>query len=298
MTKLSHRAVMEDYYRAMGEGDFAHVVSLHSPDVICWMSGWSLVSGRFQGRDDLYAHMGQHVLGPLVVGSEPYVKGSRLVIVDGDLTVGLLHGGLPAQDGGRYDQYYLQIFRYEEGLIAEIVEMFDTVMVETQLFKHRLTTPRLPPAMPFHLDAPAITSALTRDGMVILAQSFADALAARHFPKAVACCSPRAEIRVIGSTPYSGCTTDLTILKTMFADGLQYTRVAAADGVAAVVLAQGGSPDHVQQYGLLIEADGESIGCISVFFDTAAAEEHVFDNPLCPAPSTSIMPPFDVTKLL
>lgn len=295
---MSHRAVMEDYYRAMGEGDFDHVVSLHSPDIICWMSGRSLVSGRFQGRDDLYAHMGQHVLGPLVVGSEPYVKGSRLVIVDGDLTVGLLHGGLPAQDGGRYNQFYLQIFRYEKGLITEIVELFDTVMVETQLFKHRLTTPRLPPAAPFHLDAPAITSALTRDGMVSLAQAFVDALAVQHFPRAVSCCGQNAEIRVIGSTPYSGCTTDLKVLAHIFADGLSYARVAVADAGAAVVLAQADSGDHVQQFGLLIEADGEKIGCISVFLDTAAAEAQVFDNPLCPAPSTSIMPPFDVTKVL
>jgi ketosteroid isomerase-like protein len=262
------------------------------------MSGRSLVSGRFQGRDDLYAHIGKHVLGPLVVGTEPYVKGSRLIIDDGDIGVGLLHGGLPAHDGGRYDQFYLQIFRYKDGLIQEIIELFDTVMVESALMKNRLSTPRPVPAVPFNLDAPGLVSQLSREEMVGLAKKFTNALTTRDIVGAAASLSPNAQIRVIGSTPLSGCTDDAAILAKLFGAGIVDARVVAADGTGAVVLAKAGDPGYAQQYGLVIEADGARIGCISLFLDTVEAEAWQFGNPILPAASVSIMPPFDVTKAL
>lgn len=294
MTSKTHRAIVEDYYRAMGEGDFDHVVELHDPDVICWMSGRAIVSGRFQGRTELYAHMGEHVLGPLLFGAEPYVKGSRIVILDDDIAVGLLHGGLPAKDGQRYDQFYLQIFRFENGLIREIVEMFDTVMVETALMKNRLQIPRALPAAPFTLASPALHSRLSREGMVALAEAFAAALAERDASHAGRLLADAADIRVIGSTPVSGVTCDAAVLANLFASGLADVRLIAADANAAVVLARSGNSDYAQQYGLLIEAEGEKIGCVSVFLDTAEAEAHEFGNPLQPATSQNIMPDFDI----
>ncbi|NML95656.1 nuclear transport factor 2 family protein [Novosphingobium olei] len=286
-------AAIRDYYRAMGEGDFEHVVSLHDPDVVCWMSGTSLVSGRFQGREPLYAHMGEHVLGPLVTGTEPYVKCSRLVLVDGDYTVGLLHGGLPARDGGRYDQFYLQIFRFEDGLIREIVEFFDTVMVETVLMKNRLEQPRAKPATPFDIVAPGCRSALDREGTVALAQRLTQALADGDWAAARASLAQDVIIRVIGSTPWSGQSDDAGVLERMFETGLSAFRVVAADSASAVVLAKAPAAQK-QQYGLIIETDGASVGCLSIFLDTAAAEAGQFGNRMIPATSQAINLPFDV----
>jgi ketosteroid isomerase-like protein len=286
---------VRDYYRAMGEGDFAHVVSLHDPDVTCWMSGTSLVSGRFEQREALYAHMGEHVLGPLVGDAEPYVKGSRLILADGEYTVGLLHGGLPAQDGGRYDQFYLQVFRFERGLIREIVEIFDTVMVETTLMKNNLAKPRATPEQPFDLDAPACTSSLDRDGMIALGERFAQALSSQSFDEARSYLSVDPDVRVIGSTPFSGRTSDASVIDRVFADGLSQYRIVAADGGAAVVLARA-AQGYPQQYGLVIEAQGEGIGCLSIFLDTVAAEAHQFGNRMVPSASTSIKPAFDVLQ--
>lgn len=286
---------VRDYYRAMGEGDFAHVVSLHDPDVTCWMSGTSLVSGRFEQREALYAHMGEHVLGPLVPDAEPYVKGSRLILADGEYTVGLLHGGLPARDGGRYDQFYLQVFRFADGLIREIVEIFDTVMVETTLMKNHLAQPRATPEQPFDLDAPACTSSLNRDGMIALGERFARGLSSRAFDETRACLSADAEVRIIGSTPFSGRHSDAGVIGRVFAAGLSQYRVVAADGGAAVVLARA-AQDYPQQYGLVIEAQGEHIGCLSIFLDTVASEAHQFGNPMVPGASASIKPAFDIMQ--
>lgn len=297
MNAATLRVIVDDYYRAMGAGDFERVISLHDPDVVCWMSGRSLVSGRFQGRTALYAHMTEHVLGPLV-GGEPYVKGSRIVVVDGDVAVGLLHGGLPTKDGSRYDQFYLQIFRFEDGRIREIVEMFDTVMVETQLMKRGLATHRSAPAEPFRLDTPAITSKLTRERMIAVARSFVAAMAGGREDETGNMLTDDAEFRVIGSTPLSGRSTDKGLLGRLFVGGLADSRVVAADAGAAVILARAGARDYAQQYGLLIEADGERIGCVSVFLDTTELEASVFGNVAVPEPSSSIMPAFDIRLAL
>lgn len=298
MDPNAHRAIVEDYYRAMGAGDFDHVVGLHDSDVVCWMSGQAIVSGRFHGRTELYAHMGEHVLGPLLFGAEPYVKGSRIAIVDHDIAVGLLHGGLPAKDGGRYDQFYLQIFRFEDGLIREIVEMFDTVMVETALIKNRLELPRAAPAAPFDLDAPPIRSSLSRERMAQLAEVFASTISSGDLEATVRLLADDAEIRIIGTTPLSGHTTDTAVLARLFAYGLSDARMIAADANAAVLLARASERGFPQQYGLLIEADGERIGCVSVFLDTVTAEAQQFGNPMLPGTSRSIMPDFDVGKAL
>ncbi|CCA94354.1 nuclear transport factor 2 family protein [Novosphingobium sp. PP1Y] len=292
MPDASNADVIRDYYRAMEEGDFAHVVSLHDPEVTCWMSGTSLVSGRFEQREPLYAHMGEHVLGSLIVGTEDYVKGSRLVLSDGPFVVGLLHGGLPAKGVGRYDQFYLQIFRFENGLIREIVEMFDTVMVETALMKHSLVTGRTSPDRPFILDEPIREPLADRSAMVALAEDFLTAVAEADMGRLKATLCNDAEIRIIGSTPWSGTWGEPCVLGSIFSEGLDWQGIVAADAGGAAGLAK--SPNGNQQYGVLLEAREGRIGCVSVFLDTVAAELSAFDNPIVGGSSRSIKPPFDV----
>jgi hypothetical protein len=134
--------------------------------------------------------------------------------------------------------------------------------------------------------------------MAELATAFSDALTNRDFPRAYACLSAQAQIRVIGSTPLSGCTTDPAMLESLFSAGLADVHVAAADRSGAVLLAKAGDPGYAQQYGILLEADGDRIGCVSVYLDTVEAEARQFGNPMRPAASTRIMPPFDVTKAI
>jgi ketosteroid isomerase-like protein len=288
--------VIGDYYAAMAAGDFAHVVGLHSPDLVCWMSGTSLVSGRFEGRDALYAHMAKHVLGPLVVGTEPYVKDSSIELVDGPMVVGLLHGGLPSKDGGRYDQYYLQIFRIQDGLIAEIVELFDTVMVETVLMKNRLEVPREPPARPFNIVPSPDTSGCTRAEVVAVAARLLESLTNGDRAQLRAEVHPSVRIRTIGSTPLSGWSEGIDALLAAVDRGVRDGRVVCADDASACVLMRSADPAYHQQYGLVFRVRDRQIVDVSIFLDTVEAERALFANPVLPHASISVMPPFDIAQ--
>jgi ketosteroid isomerase-like protein len=296
VSETDNRAVIEDYYVAMSEGNFPRVVELHSPELVCWMSGTSIVSGRFKGRDALYAHMGEHVLGPLVVGTEPYVKESSIAIVDASIVVGLLHGGLPSKDGGRYDQYYLQIFRLEDGLIAEIVELFDTVMVETVLMKHQLKLPRNPPARPFDFAANPRVSRGTRDEVVTVTDMWLEALTNRDRVQLRAVVHPSVRIRTIGSTPLSGLSEGVDALVAAVDRGVQDARLVCADSASACVLMRCSDSAYHQQYGILLRVREKQIIDISIFLDTVEVERTLFTNPILPHPSTSVMPPFDIAQ--
>jgi ketosteroid isomerase-like protein len=290
------KAVIEDYYAAMREGNFPHVVDLHSPELVCWMSGTSLVSGRFKGRDALYAHMGEHVLGSLVVGTEPYVKESSIAIVDASIVVGLLHGGLPSKDGGRYDQYYLQIFRLQDGLIAEIVELFDTVMVEIILMKNQLKVPRKPCARPFEIVTNPGDSRCTRDEVVAVTDLLLESLTNRDPVQLRAVLHPSVAIRTIGSTPLSGSSEGPQGLVAAVGCGVQDARLICADRASACVLMRSSDPAYRQQYGLLLQVRAKQIIDISIFLDTVEVETTLFDNPVLPNPSASVMPPFDIAQ--
>jgi ketosteroid isomerase-like protein len=290
-------AVIEEYYAAMTEGNFPHVVELHAPDLVCWMSGTSLVSGRFKGRDALYAHMGEHVLGPLIVGTEPYVKASSIAIADGSIVVGLLHGGLPSKDGRRYDQYYLQIFRLEDGLIVEIVELFDTVMVETVLMKNTLTIPRRPLDRPFDIVAHPSASRCTRAEVVAVTDLLLRSLMNRDVAQLRAVVHPSLKIRTIGNTPLSGVSDGVEALLAAVDRGVQDARLVCADSAAACALMRSSDPNYHQQYGLLLRVSDKQIIDISIFLDTVEVERALFANPMLPNPSQSVMPPFDITQV-
>jgi ketosteroid isomerase-like protein len=297
MSEASNRAVIEDYYRAMGEGDFAHVIELHAPDLVCWMLGTSLVSGRFVGCKALYDHMGEYVLGTLVSGTESYIKECRVALADNDFVVGLMHGGLPAKDGGRYDQYYLQIFRLENGLIAEIVEMYDTVMVETVLMRHKLATARPRPAVPFDFAARAIAG-ISRQETVRVATALGAALAEDNSERVAALLATNALVRVLGSTPRSGHWKSIASVYELFAGGMRGFRVICADNNAACLLMRSSKAGYDQQFGIVVGMDGNKIGDLIVWLDTVEAERALFDNRIEPAPSISVMPPFDVMQAM
>lgn len=291
---MAGREVIDRYHRAIAVSDYDIVTALHAPEVVVWMSGPSIVSGRFQGRENLFAHMTHHVLGPLDVAAEDYVKGVRVIVDDGDYVAVIFHGGLPNRTGGRYDQYYLQIFRMGDGLIQEIVEMFDTVMFEEAVAGHRLRTPRARPASPFVIAAPT-AGAPDRDTMLRLAEAWQAAVAASDWAGVAALAGPSCTLEVAGTTPLSGVAPfDPERLRTALAGGTGWSRIACADRNGAVVLMRGADPAYDQQYGVVLEADGDRIGRISLFWDTVAAEARLYDNPMLPETTHSIMPSFDL----
>ncbi len=295
---MSGRAVIDRYHRAIAVGNYDVVIALHAPEVVVWMSGRSIVSGRFQGRAKLFAHMTHHVLGPLDTAAEDYVKAVRVVAEEGDRVAVIFHGGLPNRKGGRYDQYYLQIFRMGDGLIQEIVELFDTVMFEEAVAGNHLPMPRSRPAVPFGVGS-ALSGASDRAVMAGLAEAWAAAVSAGDWPAAAALAGENCTLDVAGTTPLSGVARfEVERLRQVLEGGIGWSRIACTDRNASVLLLRGADPAYPQNYGVVLEAQGDRIGRIAIVWDTAAAEARLYDNPLLPEPTASIMPPFDLRLAL
>ncbi|WP_165324497.1 nuclear transport factor 2 family protein [Rhizorhabdus phycosphaerae] len=291
---MAGRAVIDRYHRAIAVGDYDVVTALHAPEVVVWMSGQSIVSGRFQGRTELFAHMTHHVLGPLDTQAEDYVKAVRVVAEAGDRVAVIFHGGLPNRSGGRYDQYYLQIFRMADGLIQEIVELFDTVMFEQAVAGNRLRIARTQPRTPFGV-GDALSGASSRQVMADLADAWLAAVSVGDWPATALLAGTNCTLAVAGTTPLSGVSPfEVERLRAVLEGGVGWSRIACTDHRASVVLMRGADPSYPQNYGVVLEADGDHLGRVSIFWDTAAAEARLYHNEMLPEPTTSIMPSFDL----
>ncbi len=299
MSLLDHQnqKLIEDYYASISAGNFDRVIRLHAPDVVCWMLGNSIVSGRFSGRDALYAHMTEYVLKKLRANGESYVKAWRVAIVDSPYVVGLMHGGLPLRDGGRYDQHYLQIFRIEGGLIREIVEFYDLVMVETTLMGNSLKIPRSSPFLPFAIES--ISPELSGGGsdQASLFDDFCTNLRDYNLEGLSALVKPDLDVCMIGNTPLSGLTVGLETFLHIIVGGVTGVRKICASFNMACVVACSAERKYAQNYALLIISKAKLIEQIVVFLDTVEPERQKFKNPIQPISSKRIMPAFDLSKV-
>lgn len=297
MTRTPAEAALE-YALCLQTGEFDRLVTLHHPDLICNLLGTTLVSGKFEGRDDFYAHTFKYVLGEFPETDEIYHKGSHLVCSDENCAVLLLHGGLATRSGKRYDQNYLQIFRVEEGLIVELHELLDTAMVETAIFNRQLSIARSAPVEPLRPE----TRFNDPEGLhpksssTDLLQRFINSIEANDLDSLIALTHPNCVLQIAGSTPASGCVRgrdaiagvlsgygDLHFQTINLTKG--QLRLACADDTGFCLLAEfsgtlHSGAEYQQIIGIVGQYCGDSIGETHLYFDTAAEELQVYDNPL------------------
>jgi hypothetical protein len=75
-------------------------------------------------------------------------------------------------------------------------------------------------------------------------------------------------------------------------------RLLLNDDSNACLLARTATAFGVQQYGLILAVSNQRVTEIDIYLDTALAEESLFGNSILPAPTRSVMPPFDISKAL
>lgn len=301
-----------EYVACLREGDFPRLVTLHHPDLVCSLLGTSGVSGRYRGRDAFFAHTFKHVLGKLAETDESYLKDYRIGCASDHRAALLLHGGLPTRRGGRYDQHYLQIFHVVDGLIVEIHELLDTVMLETEIFDRTLRQPRSMPAEPLRPSL-AIAAAPAPSGR--LEPTFSAALAAGEWRTCGATLHEDAVLQIAGSTPMSGTIHGRTAIERYWADhfaryfatgSLKFesgSRLAFQDsgGFCRMAIIQArthGGADYRQTLGIIGTYRGDSIAALQLYFDTAAEEEQTYNNPLSPGSIPPSSEPFCIESAI
>ncbi len=141
------RDIVEQWYDSLSRINIASFSATLSDDLVNNVVGRTPISGRSHSKAELFDRVFPLVMQNLDAATVNLARRYRIMAVDGDIVVGMMEGGATTRDGDRYEQQYCQIFRIEEGLIAEIWEFFDTVQCEARLFKRPIdvgTTPADP----------------------------------------------------------------------------------------------------------------------------------------------------------
>lgn len=150
MGAAENRRIVEKWYSALSEGDFDTVQALLSDDVVFHLFGHTPLSGRHVGKAAVFGKiLPEHVLAPLMPETIKFGTKWRIMVTDDQRVAGLMQGGGMGRNGEVYDQNYCHIFTIREGLIVEVHEIFDTVLVEKVLFDNPLQRPRTKPDQPF-----------------------------------------------------------------------------------------------------------------------------------------------------
>lgn len=152
MSTQENRRLVERWYQALAAGDFETIFAMHHEDVVYNMVGNTPVSGRLYGKDACCNGMiSQKLLEKLVPEKMQFAKAWKIVAAEGDRVVGIMKGGGPTYSGKNYEQTYCEIFTIRDGLIVEMHNFFDTVLVEQCLFDNDLQHPETPVADPFEI---------------------------------------------------------------------------------------------------------------------------------------------------
>jgi ketosteroid isomerase-like protein len=134
----SARAVIEDYYAALADGDLLRFVNLHSPDVVFDLPGSTPVSGHFEGRDACLAGVIQPFLGTFDAERAAFGQHYRILCADDRRVAALMRGGGPTISGGIADVIFVQVFTVANGLITHMHEQLDTAHIEDACFANPL----------------------------------------------------------------------------------------------------------------------------------------------------------------
>lgn len=152
MSRERSIAIAERYLAAMQTGDWETVEALYHDDIRVHMCGSTPASGTIEGKEALTRGLiATQVHAALDPAAMQFARRWRVMCADAERATILMEGGGPTLSGDRYDQTYLELFRFaEDGRIIEMHAFFDTALAERALFANPLATPRDPaPAMPF-----------------------------------------------------------------------------------------------------------------------------------------------------
>jgi len=128
------RDVVERWYDCLARMDVEGFAATMHDDVVLNVAGRTAVSGRCNGKRQLFEETFPKVMANLVPGKVNLGRRYRIFAVDPPIVVGMMEGGAETLDGQRYEQTYCQVFRVEGDQIVELWEFFDTVQAEARLF--------------------------------------------------------------------------------------------------------------------------------------------------------------------
>lgn len=141
--------LLNRYFQAMSDGDWATVEAMYHADITIHMAGTTPASGKLEGKsavtDDL---VNAQVHAAMVPESMHFARRWKIMCADDERVVAIMEGGGPTLSGDVYEQTYCEIFRFQDDQIIEMHAFFDTALTERALFGNPLTQERAALANP------------------------------------------------------------------------------------------------------------------------------------------------------
>jgi uncharacterized protein len=130
MTASDHKRALEVAFAGLSQGDPRAFVGLMSDSFVWEIPGTSAWSGRWEGKTTVR----ERLFAPLFERFEgTYTNRALRFIADGDLVVVECRGAVSTKTGGRYDNTYCYICRFEGDQLVELTEYMDTALAEKAL---------------------------------------------------------------------------------------------------------------------------------------------------------------------
>ena len=129
-TSIENKALMQRICAALAAGDAAPLRAAMADD-FCWtVMGTTPWSGTYHGKQAVL----RDLLAPLVAQfADQYTNAAHNFVAEGDQVVVECRGRVATRTGGRYDNAYCWVCRFEDGKLRALTEYLDTRLLETAL---------------------------------------------------------------------------------------------------------------------------------------------------------------------
>lgn len=130
MTTSENKAHLQRICAALATGDAVPFREAMADD-FCWtITGTTAWSGTYRGKEAVL----RDLLAPLVAQfADTYTNVAHNFVAEGDQVVVECRGRVGTKSGGRYDNSYCWICRFEGGKLVSLTEYLDTRLLETAL---------------------------------------------------------------------------------------------------------------------------------------------------------------------
>lgn len=143
-----HAQRVADWYRGLQTADLALWTRVHTPDCRYNVSGHSPISGGMDFPQLLQEVLPQ-VFGVLQMDTFRFATRWKIMCQDERRIVGIMEADGLGTNGHRYDQRYVHIFEFRDGLISGVWEFFDTALADKVLFTRPEASPTRGKLAPF-----------------------------------------------------------------------------------------------------------------------------------------------------
>ena len=130
MSASTNRALLEDVFAALENGDGKPFFELLSNDILWTISGTIAWSGTYRGKAAVQSQLWKPLFAQF---AERYKAKAVRFVTEGDVVVVEFHGGAKTKSGLLYDNRYCWICTFDKGHITELTEYTDTHHVVTTL---------------------------------------------------------------------------------------------------------------------------------------------------------------------